>query len=200
MNCTLRRGWARRSADTAVLGTLLSIVSGCSTAEINASYEALKPRVVYILPVDNQTIHQLDKITFGGLLQRGTVGAEEYDIPGILRAAVEESVLLAGYSTAPGGGYAQIDWTRPLPEGQPAPPFDGVLVTTLESWWANTLGIPAFGMRFRVELRRVPTGEVLYQNETECRQEEDPRARSADMVPNAIRRAARRVLADLPPR
>jgi hypothetical protein len=61
------------------------------------------------------------------------------------------------------------------------------------------MGVPAFGMRYRVELRRVPTGEVLYRQVVECRQEENPRARSADMVPAAVRRSARRALSDLPP-
>jgi hypothetical protein len=195
MSCTPRRGWARASADAAVLlGTLLQ---GCSTAEVDPGYEALKPGVICVLPVENQTIHQLDRVAFGGLLQRGTVGAQEYDVPAILRASLEESTLFAGYSTAPYDGRP-LDGS-PSP-GQPAAPYDGALLATIESWWANTMGVPAFGMRYRVELRRVPTGEVLYRNSVDLREEENPRTRNVDMVPAAIRRSARRVLADLPPR
>jgi hypothetical protein len=194
MNSMRRRGWARAFADAAVLiGALFPIASGCATAEVNPRYESLKPSVVAVLPVENATIHQLDAVAFGGLLQRGIIGPEVHDIPALLRAGLEESLLLAGYATSSGAGGVPAGAGRP-------PQFEATLLATIESWWASTVGTPAFSMRYRVEMHHVESGEVLYRNLVESRAEEDPRARSADLVPAAIRRSARRALAELPPR
>ena len=196
----------------AVVAVLAFAILGCSTqARIAPEYAALRPRAIAVQPVVNETIHQLDGVTFGGLLQRVTIGVEAVNVPQLLRGALEEALLIKEYDappfrkpegepegsipvSAPDGASA----AKPLPPPWANLPFEAVLVTAIEAWQASTTGTPAVDMRYRVVLRRLPGLEVLYSNVFEGSYREDVRTRSAEGVPAWIRRSARKVLADLP--
>ena len=162
-------------------------------------------------PVVNETIHQLDAVTFGGLLQRITVGAEAVNVPDVLRGSLEEALLLKEYDAPPfkkpeGDPEGSIPVAVPEESTAPKPlsdawaklPFDAVLVAAIETWQASTTGTPSVEMRYRVMIRRIPGLQVLYSNVFEGSYREDIRTRSAEGVPAWIRRSARKVLADLP--
>ena len=163
-------------------------------------------------PVINETIHQLDQVTFGGILQRVTIGAEAVNVPEVLRGALEEALLIKGYDAPPyakpagepdgavpiraqDGGVAEA---KPLSPAWASLPFEAVLVAAIETWQASTTGTPSVDMRYRIILFRLPNLEVLYSNVFEGSYREDVRNRSAEGVPTWIRRSARKVLADLP--
>jgi len=188
---------------------------GCSSsAQVAAEYDSLRPRAIAVHPVVNETIHQLDAVTFGGLLQRITLGPAAVNVPEVLRGGLEEALLLGDYASPP---YARppgepessipiekhrditVRPDRQLPEAWASLPFDAVLVPVIETWQATTTtGTPAADIRYRVIIYRLPGLEVLYSNVFEGSYREDVRTRSAEGVPAWIRRSARKVLADLP--
>ena len=165
-------------------------------------------------PVVNQTIHQLDAITFGGLLQRITIGPAALSVPEVLRGGLEEALLLKDYASPPYArppgepeGSIPLDTEddiparpeKPLSQAWASLPFDAVLVPVIETWHAaTTTGTPAADMRYRVVIYRLPGLEILYSHVFEGSYREDVRNRSAEGVPAWIRRSARKVLADLP--
>jgi len=198
----------------ALAAVIASSILGCSSsAQVSAEYAALPPRAIAVHPVINETIHQLGGVTFGGILQRVTIGTEPVNVPEILRGALEEALLIKEYpappyAKPPGEPEGSIPTDapdasappKPLPPAWGALPFDAVLVATIETWQASTTSTPAVDMRYRVVLRRLPGLEVLYSNVFEGSYREDVRSRSAEGVPSWIRRSARKVLADLPAR
>ncbi|MBI4601544.1 MAG: hypothetical protein HY721_06245 [Planctomycetes bacterium] len=177
------------------------LLAGCgSPGSIHSSYAALKPASVAVLPVRNETVHQLEQVAFGGLLQRLVAGPETYDVPGLLRAGLEEGLERRGYrlERAPAPEGARPDDSRPLPEGAPRPPSEAVLLATIESWDAATAGAFSMRMTYRIDLRRVPAGDLLYSGTFVCEEREDARSRGSGDVHGAIRRSALRALASLP--
>jgi hypothetical protein len=178
---------------------------------VHPEYSALRPRAIAVHPVANETLHQLDRVSFGGILQRVTVGVETIDVPVLLRGALEEALLMKDYSAPPftrppGEPEDAIPVRAPESESPPRPlpaawaslPFDAVLVPAIESWQASTMGSSSVGMRFRVVIYRLPEMEVLYSTVFEGSYREDVRTRGNDMIPAWIRRSARKALPDVP--
>jgi hypothetical protein len=176
--------------------------AGCTAGGIvHVDYLKLKPASIAVLSVENETVHPLDQMSFGGLLQRAVIGAQVENIPELLRGGLEEALVQKGYelgspgAAAAGGG---TDWRKPLPAGTQEPSFDAVLTAAIESWHAEAGGATSFSMRYRIEMYRVPSAEPLFSGTFYCDHRDDIRARGADDVPGAIRRSARRALASLP--
>lgn len=198
----------KRFAD-ALLGGLLCVALGWGgvgclpDARIHPDYGRLRPAVVAVPPVENETTHQLDEVSFGGPLQRTVIGVGSYNIPNLLRGALEEALVLHGYSV---GTYSEdsrrpkLDFRRPLPPEAARQPFDAVLLSTIESWTSDKLSSSSMVFRFRVEMVRVPTAELLYIGVFECghRGDSDGRGIGDDQVSTQIRRSAQRALASLP--
>jgi hypothetical protein len=126
------------------------------------------------------------------------LGAQTYDIPNLLRGALEENLIRDGYAVVPAAAHAP-DPSRPAPESAPKPAYDAALVAVIETWRGDTSGGVNMSMRYRLALFRVPTAEVLYHGTFSCEAREDLRNRGADDVTSAIRRSAARALAALPP-
>src|SRR2546426_4196230 len=177
-------------------------LAGCaSPLELRPDFNSLRPRVIEVLPVQNETIHQLENVSFGGFLQRTVIGASSYNIPDLLRGSLEEALTLRGYPRASDGGLKSdppLDFKHPLPQGTPKLQFNAVLYTTIESWSANTMASGSFAMRYRLEMYSVPGGELLLSGKGDCSQREESRYRSAEDIPSQIRRSAQRVMATLP--
>src|SRR5437867_2890011 len=79
------------------------------------------------LGVQNETIHQLENVSFGGFLQRTVIGASSYNIPDLLRGSLEEALTLRGYPTASDGGLKSdppLDFKHALPQGTPKLQFN----------------------------------------------------------------------------
>jgi len=206
------RSRAERLAGALVAAIASSILGCSSSAQVSEGYAALQPSAIAVHPVINETIHQLDQVTFGGILQRVTIGPEAVNVPEVLRGALEEALLIKGYDAPP---YAKPPGepegavpvqehdgfavgAKPLSAAWASLPFEAVLVAAIETWQAATTGTPSVDMRYRVIIFRLPNLEVLYSNVFEGSYREDVRNRSAEGVPTWIRRSARKVLADLP--
>ncbi|MGQ9589793.1 MAG: hypothetical protein ACUVYA_05815 [Planctomycetota bacterium] len=187
------------------------LLAGCaSSGTVHPDYGRLAPRVVCVAPVANETIHQLDEVTFGGLFQRTVLWPKKYRVTEILAAAAEESLLRKGYETRSGcGGDGSLagspaalrpvpDYRRPLPEGSALPAFDAVLYLTVEEWAADRTAGSSLHIAYRVELYRVPAAEVLYHGRFSCGYREDPYEPRPDELPIALRRSVSSALAALP--
>ncbi|HVR74324.1 MAG TPA: hypothetical protein VMT52_08330 [Planctomycetota bacterium] len=183
---------------------LASILGGCAQAGwVHPGYSERMPHSIAVLPVRNETVHQLDAVSFGGFAQRMIIGAPTFDIPDLLRGSLEESLIQAGYEAArpaPGSVTAALESGKALPEDASAIPFDAALHTAIEGWQADTGSVAGIRMRYRVELRSIPGAEVLFSGVFPCVHREDPRARGTDEVPNAVRRSAKQALGALPRR
>jgi len=175
-------------------------VSGCMPpAKIHPDYAKLAPKVIAVLPVVNKTIHQLDQVPIGGLAQRWIVGMETFDVPDILRGALEEALVLReympiSYTVDPEKGPP--DFSRPIVGANP--PFDGALVATIESWTSGSTSLTDVTMRYRVELYRVPTAEKLFSGEFDMVYRENVMGSSANDLRSQIRYSAQRALRWLP--
>jgi hypothetical protein len=180
---------------------LVCLAGGCASGTVYPDFHELKPQSIAVLPVNNATLHPLDAVTFVGIVSETILGAPRYDIPEILRGALEEHLLLAGYDLAPapaGTGMAATDFRKPLPAGSPAPAFDAVVYPTIVAWRSGR-GSPGFDMRYRLEMHAVPGGRLLYDGEFVCSQRSDTRSWGGETVTNSIRRSAEQSLASLPP-
>lgn len=107
----------------ALLALLAAILApGCApVARVHPEFEALRPSRIAVLPIANETAYQLDRVTFGGPLQRALIGVEEHDVPELLGGALEEGLVLRGYEAlrwVPQGPWAKVDFSRPLATGQ----------------------------------------------------------------------------------
>lgn len=186
-------------SNTAIVLLAGSIFAGgCSSgATLHPEFPRLRPASIAVMAVRNATVIPLDHASFGGLLQRTVIGAQSYDVPELLRGALEEAVVHRGYAlgSAPAGG---ADFSKPLPEGASLPLFDAAIVATIESWMAGTGTSMTVSMRYRLDMYRVPTAEVLYSGTFSCASRDDLRGRGGEDLPAAIRRSAHRALADLP--
>jgi hypothetical protein len=175
---------------------------GCaSQLQLRPDFNQIRPRVIAVLPVQNETLYQLEQVSFGGLLQRAVIGAPSYDIPDLLRGSLEEALVLRGYQTAAhaeANSGSSLDFRHPLPPGTPKPPFDAVLCTTIESWSSSTMASPSLSMRYRLEMYGAAGGDLLLSGKGECSYREDTRFRSAGDIPAQIRGSAQRVMASLP--
>jgi len=194
------RSMQRDVLSTALGGLFLFSVAGCSTpGEVHPEFARLRPKKVSVLEIKNETFADLDSVEFGGLFQRGLIGVETYDIRSLLRSSLEETLLKAGYKVVPAKEPLGFDPRTPgatLPAGFPS---EAVLETVVESWVANDLSnFPTFFLRCRLEMRRVPTAEVLYRGPLVCDERRDPRTQTSGGVAGAIRRSAERALGALP--
>ncbi len=213
MNCTRPRGPVKRTGarEGAAGGLLLlvvaSLLAGCAASgTVHPEYRRLAPRIVCMAPVANETIHQLDEVTFGGLFQRTVLWPRRHSITAILSAAAEESFLRKGYETraacagsSQGPGSPAPDYRKPLPQGSPPQEFDAVCYLTVEEWATDRYAGSSMHLVYRVELFRVPTAELLYFGRISCGYREDPHEPRTDELPMAIRRSVASALAALPP-
>lgn len=154
--------------------------------------------MVAVRPVRNETFLQLDQVALGGLLERALSGPDVYDVPKLLGAGFTKALEDKGYRAVQ-LELKDLDFTQPL-AGDARPPFDAVLLSTVESWSAasTSSATPGIDMRVRVEVRRVPEGEILYEATSSSALREDPRSRSANEVPSFIMRSAQKALGSLP--
>jgi hypothetical protein len=182
----------------AVAAAMLLAIGGCSSgAIVNPEFARFRPASIAVMPVRNQTVQMLDHVSFGGFTQRLILGAQYYDIPVLLRGAMEEAVVHHGYSlaSAPASG---ADYTKPLPDGTARPAFDAVMIVTIDSWTADTGASMRLTLGYHLELYSVPTAEVLYSGAFVCASRNDARNYEGEDPPEAIRRSAHQSLGDLP--
>ena len=172
--------------------------AGCAAGgSIHPEYRQLKPRDIAVLSVKNETIADLGRVTFGGPLQRTIVGVESYNVLELLRGAIEEALLKAGYFIAEVTEPLPFDPGKPLLDGADRPAFQAAVLASVESWQAHeTSNFASFALRYRLEMRRVPTAELLYSGTFTCEQREG-RAQTSESLPRAIRRSVARALGAL---
>jgi hypothetical protein len=193
-----KRTWTSPSADAIKLFARLSVdlslaacVAGCAAGgELHRDYASLAPRVVHVLPVKNETLHQLDKVSFDGLFQSATIGAELHNIPDLLRGSLEEALVRKGYDAASGPAAVPV---------LPAAPAAANLQATIEAWESEGGGRFDMYLRYRLEMVRIPTGERLYSGVFSSQERADARSSAGGDVVPAIRRSAARALSGLPP-
>ena len=196
-----------------VLGALAlsALLAGCaSAATVHPDFARLQPRTIHVAPVANETTYHLDTVSFGGLLQRAVIGGETFDVPRILGAALEEALVAKGYHLDSGvgaggaagtpedrGAAGTVDPTKPQPEAPP--PFDASCIATIEEWRSDKLSTNLFYLRYRLEIRRVPTGEILYCGRFFAEHREDARDPGGPSdLESSIRRSVRGALSALP--
>ena len=160
-----------------------------------------------VLPVGNDTVYELERVRFGGLLQRLTLGPQTYDVPALLRDSFLEALQHRGYDAtiylppeaSPDATSDGQDFTKPLPEGSPELPFDAALVSTIDSWYSAGSGQWKTAMAFEVKLYHVPTAELLYSYKCNCARTADSRGTdSGNLGRRFIISCARKSLGSLP--
>ena len=74
---------------------------GCShTADfVHPDFSNFRLQRIGVFDVENATVYRLNGVSFGGFVQRNVFGVPQYDIPAVLRAALEEALLLKNYET-----------------------------------------------------------------------------------------------------
>ncbi|MBN1442612.1 MAG: hypothetical protein JXA90_07885 [Planctomycetes bacterium] len=163
-------------------------------------FDALRPRVIDVRPVENETVRPLDRVSFGGLAQRLITGPREYDVPGLLHHALLKVLEEKGYGAETGLSVAHspgVDFRLPS-EGAIDTPFDAVLFTRILSWSVSRVTTTRVSLGLRVELYAVPGGELLFDHELKgFIEDEDPASDGTFLAPG-LRRVAYRALADLP--
>jgi hypothetical protein len=135
---------------------------------VHPEYARLAPSKILVPPAVNRTIHQLHAVTFGGLLQRAVIGGDTYNVPRLLQGSVEETLTLRGYTVAEDVAGLAGDlpgFRKPLPEGAPLPEFDGVCYAEILEWRSRRTSTSGLHMKYRLELYRVPTGELLFSGD-----------------------------------
>lgn len=170
-----RRDGGCRSVPRRLSGLFLSflllhgLLVGCrSPAEVHPEYARLAPSKVLVPPPVNRTIHQLDAVTFGGLLQRAVIGGDTYNVPRLLQGSVEDTLVLRGYSVAEDAAIPDVDppdFRQPLPADAPLPDFDGICYAEILEWRSRRTSTSGLHMKYRLELYRVPTGELLFSGD-----------------------------------
>lgn len=205
MSFIRRSGSKSPPADAGLALVLLAwLLGGCAHGGwVHPAYSERMPHSIAVLPVRNETVHQLEAVSFGGFLQRAVIGPRTFDIPDILRASFEEALIQTGYEAArpaPGPVTAALESGAARAEEVAAIPFDAALHTAIEAWQADTGSSPGLRMRYRIELRSIPGAEILFSGVFPCVHREDSRERGMDAVPNAIRRSAKQALSALPHR
>ena len=158
----------RRARLVTALGSLLAC--SCSAGQVHPAFWKHEPRKIAVLPVENASGEELDQVSFGGLLQSSFLGSEAHDIPGTLRGALEETIVLRGYELGAQVKKTQSKETIPqvfreaLPADYNAPDFDAALYATIRQW-RSSLGSPEFVMRYVIEMYHVPSGDTVFRLE-----------------------------------
>jgi hypothetical protein len=159
---------------------------------------------VAVLSVRNNTVYELENIRFGGILQRLAQGPQTCNVPAVLHDSFVAGLKKGGYTVVSyrpaDANSASADFTKPLPEGSPALPFDAILLSTINSWYSAGSGQWKASMGFEVKLYHVPTAELLYSAEGNyARTAAGLRGPSShDLCGDFVRFCARRSLASLP--
>lgn len=200
---------------------LLPLVAGAilwsscaSSAFTHAEYKSLRPQTVAITPVSNATVYPLDRVSFGGPLQRFAFGTEQYDLAHILGVGIEETLRLKGYTTvvlntrpefAPdqlgrseetsGDGNDTSGKTSLPHDGLP---YDGIVFATIDAYTSNSGSIARMNMEFEVILYDAKTGQKLFSNGDAAYYADNPRQRAPHRIPQVIQAAAARALDLLP--
>ena len=199
------------------LGAGTVLWSSCaSSAFTHAEYRSLRPRTVAISPVTNATVYPLDRVSFGGPLQRFAFGTEQYDLAHILGVGIEETLRLKGYTTvvlntrpefAPGqlgrsketsGDGDDASGDGDDTSGKTSLPYDGIVFATIDSYTSNSGAIARMNMEFEVILYDAKTGQKLFSNNDAAYYADNPRQRAPHRIPQVIQAAAARALDLLP--
>ena len=177
-------------------------VAGCApSAFVNPEYGRLEPVRVAVAPVANESIHQLDSVTFGGLLQRTLTGGTTYNVPEIMKEALMDALFSRGYDPVDFKhdlGRPEPDFRRPLDPAAERPPFDAYLVCTIEEWQSDKISSSSMHMRYRIEMFKVPTGEVLFSGRFSCGYRDELGEYRFEEVASRIRGSVKRALSALP--
>jgi len=151
--------------------------------------------------VANETIHQLDRVTSGGLIQRALTGGATYDVPEIVGAALQEALISRGYDPVDfkhDPDHPERDYRRRLDGGAELPPFDAYLVCTIEEWQSDKISSSSMHMQYRIEMFKVPTGEVLFSGQFSCGYRDELGEYRSEEVVSQIRSSVKRALSALP--
>jgi len=179
-------------------------LAGCAAqGRVHPDYARLAPSTILVPTVKNETIHQLDDVSIGGLLQRALIGPKTVDVLDLVQGSAEEALVLKGYATW--GSWTEppgekLDFRRPLPAGAPALSFDAVCMVTIEEWSVDAISGSSLHMVYRIELYKVPSAELLYFGQFGCGYREDIRDPRVDDFTIMIRRSVRDAFSDLPSR
>lgn len=176
---------------------VVCIPGGCtSVGSLHPDFDRFRPRTVCVLPVENATVHRLDHVSFGGILQRALLGARTLDVLEILRGAAEESLILKGYRIGecpPGAASAGEDPTRAARSGA-----DAVCRVTVTEWASDSVTGESLHVVYRIEIRHVESGAILFAARHGCGYRESDREPREDEIPYLIRRSVRTALGALP--
>jgi hypothetical protein len=190
-------GWARALRALPLVG--LAAACGCAApGEVHPDFVQLEPINIAVLTPRNETMAQLDNVNLSSLLQRSWLNSATYNIPSLLQGALEESVLQRGYALGSANTLGGVDPRKPSPDGTKPAGCDAALLCWIESWRTAPQNYTNFSMRYRLELRRTGSAELLYSGVFDCDHRDDPRSTEASRVDQSIRRSAQRALASLP--
>ncbi len=201
-------------------------ICGCShSAEfVHPEFESYGVQHIGVFDVENETVYQLNDVSFGGILQRGFFGVRQYNIPAVLRSGIEAALLRKSYETLALGKRPEgdvrgtIDATsdEESPAGSPAaaasttsgtPPLavdpggrlhDAELTCRIVFWQGNPGARPEMKVAFRLELYSVAGREKLYAGTFTARYKQGPRGQSQVDVARLIRTAVIGAFSDLP--
>jgi hypothetical protein len=196
-----------REALTALLLVAAAALAGAGCGAptfLHEDYARLAPSTVAVLPSLNRTIYQLDEVTFGGLLQRAMSTPRPINVPLVVQGAVQDALVARGYGTLlceAGSREAAVDFTRPLVDAEPRR-FDAACITTIEGWRSDRTSTSTLYMKYRVDLYRVPTAELLFTGHFSVthgpEHDIDDSADSTLDVPRILRDAVMESLSALP--
>ena len=173
-----------------------------------------------VFDVENETVYQLDAVSFGGILQRGIFGVRQYNIPAVLRAGIEEALLRKSYETlalgkrpegdvhgtideessarSPAAAASTTSGTPPLAVDPGGRLHDAELTCRIVYWQGNPGTRPEMKVGFRLELYSAAGREKLYAGTFTARYKQGPRGQSQVDVARLIRSAVIGAFSDLP--
>ena len=163
------------------------VLTGCAGGDVHPRFFDVRPRSLSVLPVQNKSGEELERVSFDGALQSVMVGAQSSDVTELIRGAVEETLLLKGYEIVDADRGGDGDGNG----------VNAALHTTITAWSHSRGAGAQFRLRYRVEVRHAPTGELLYDGDFQCSHQSRAGARRAP-VELALRRCVRQALDGLP--
>ena len=170
----------RSSFGLLALAALLAL--GCSVppaSTIHPKYAELKPKVIQVLPVKNETRRKdLEGYCPDALLQRMVTGGRKIDVLEVFRKAAEEAAQQRGYTIskdAPGAGGATMK-------------------IVLKEWRdGSRFGASEIVFSCKLELSRSPSGESLYSTSVHHIAESRGSSQRKLMAPQVVREIVRAV-------
>ncbi|MCZ6794984.1 MAG: hypothetical protein O7J95_15380 [Planctomycetota bacterium] len=174
---------------------------------VHPSFDALKPQRIDVRWPANETVHPLERVAYGGLLQRLVSGERVYNVYDLLYRGLREALEEKGYATSDRvseGRFGAVDFRTPGGEIGEDVPFDAVLYSKVVGWHRRDRSFPN-GVTVGLELAiyKVPGAEKLYEIRESVFLRDDQHGSQGShgrFLESGLRHAAYRTLSGLPDR